>query len=626
MKKQVKSGAKKLLASALSHDSKSRRVLYNAAQFVTDAAHAQIVTKIDEVTDISRQDPELLCEQLAQYDLVSFDAFDTLILRAVDDPKSVFSLWGMEYKEVYGRAVRREVEQELRANSGGRPVTMAEIYQKMERRFGIPWEQGMEREIELEMHCCMPNPYMKQIYQGLLDRGIKPIITSDMYLPKEALGRILEKCGYNGYEDLYVSSDCGKKKSDGTLFRHISALHPEKKRCVHVGDSLNSDVTQAQNAGWDAVYYKNVRSQGIRLFSDQMSPLVGSFYRGVTDAYLFNGLKRQGSLYDIGFLYFGLPVFGFCQWLHDLAANLDIDLILFAARDMHVVYTLYTELYDTPSEYLPISRAAVFRLGFPDGMESLLGNMAYTKNTPPRSVQAYFHSQNLELLLPWLEKEGISPDTLLSPESLPSVRKILLNNEKEICAAFAHEREAAIGYYNRLLKVHAPVSRILFVDLNGRCTSLRGVEQIIDLCGEKAEVFGALMYSGSSLVAERVLEESLHIWMFSCLHNVDLFQYYTESGISLSVSAEKWVFTNKQGSLLSYTDGHGGLLYSEEAPLAKYVDPMQKGILDSARVFSEKITLPSGKSMRLPPRDCFYPMMQGMRVLRRLAEELKTGY
>ena len=47
------------------------------------------------------------------------------------------------------------------------------------------------------------------------------VIASDMYLPTEALSKILANNGITGYTKLYVSGDVGKCKHTGSLFKHI---------------------------------------------------------------------------------------------------------------------------------------------------------------------------------------------------------------------------------------------------------------------------------------------------------------------------------------------------------------------------------------------------------------------
>ena len=71
--------------------------------------------------------------------------------------------------------------------------------------------QRLERETELQV--CCPNLPMKAIYEKALKGQKRILIVSDMYLEEPLIIKILERCGYHGYEKLYLSSAYGMCKS-----------------------------------------------------------------------------------------------------------------------------------------------------------------------------------------------------------------------------------------------------------------------------------------------------------------------------------------------------------------------------------------------------------------------------
>ena len=107
-----------------------------------------------------------------------------------------------------------------------------------------------EKEIELETNLCYAREYGKQLYELALYMGKKVYITSDMYLPREVVEKILERNGYTGYTALYLSSDIGVTKHSTNLFRYM--LKNEKlkaERVLHIGDNWTSDVTNPTKVG-----------------------------------------------------------------------------------------------------------------------------------------------------------------------------------------------------------------------------------------------------------------------------------------------------------------------------------------------------------------------------------------
>lgn len=428
----------------------------------------------------SRQSVQALCDLLEPYDLISFDVFDTLIFRAFDQPRAIFSMWALENGEPLADRARRDISRGLRAVSGGQEITLEQIYRQMETRLSVPCAQGMEQEIGLELRYCMPNPYMQDVYRRLLEKGKRIILMSDMYLPRQVVGQMLEKCGYSGYEALYVSSEYGITKGSGALYAYVESLYPDAKRRIQVGDSVNGDVNRARAAGWDAYHYQNVNGVNQGIWKGQMSELTGGLYRGLVNAYLYNGEARADVMYDLGYAYFGLPVIGFCQWIRDLAADKGIGLILFAARDMYPVYALFCQLYDTPCQYVPISRAAVFRTGLGGAMEFLLQRLEEnTGRKEPWTIGAYLKNQNLPLLIQPLCEHGVAPETPLTEQTLPFIKQAMLACRAGLFAALEPERRAADAYFRGVWEAHGQPERVLFVELNGRSTSLTGVSRIL---------------------------------------------------------------------------------------------------------------------------------------------------
>ena len=99
---------------------------------------------------MTRPPVEKLCLELAQFDIISFDIFDTLVLRAFPDPKVIFDLWGCQFGLQYGRKMRAEAEKECRKQNGDMEVTLDEIYERVSKASGIDKGIGMQAEIDLE--------------------------------------------------------------------------------------------------------------------------------------------------------------------------------------------------------------------------------------------------------------------------------------------------------------------------------------------------------------------------------------------------------------------------------------------------------------------------------------------
>ena len=91
---------------------------------------------------------------------------------------------------------------------------------------------------------------MISIFYSALNQGKRVYIISDMYLPKPVIQEMLEKCGVSGEEKLYVSNTYGVNKISGKLFEIVTREgNLDKKRMLHIGDSLKADCLGAIKAG-----------------------------------------------------------------------------------------------------------------------------------------------------------------------------------------------------------------------------------------------------------------------------------------------------------------------------------------------------------------------------------------
>jgi hypothetical protein len=141
---------------------------------------------------LSHKSAEKFAEKLLAYDVVSFDVFDTLVLRPFDDPKSVFHIVGQKLAYMDFANIRAQAEQKARMlnkrnkqRSRGREINMHEIYDYLEKYCGVDAKSGVEAEFQTELDLIFANEFMKKVYDILVANKKKIIAVSDMYLTAE---------------------------------------------------------------------------------------------------------------------------------------------------------------------------------------------------------------------------------------------------------------------------------------------------------------------------------------------------------------------------------------------------------------------------------------------------------
>jgi len=183
-------------------------------------------------------------------DVVSFDIFDTLLLRAVATPDSAFLLLEERIARELGIDAfmdkRKAAEAALRRQKTGGDVSIREIYAEISRQFGIPPPVAAEclrTELEGERALLRPRPEVVCAAREMKRAGKRVILVSDMYLQEQDLRDLLSANGIDFYDALYVSSEVGLRKDHGTMWDHVLAAEKvDPQRLLHVGDNEHSDV------------------------------------------------------------------------------------------------------------------------------------------------------------------------------------------------------------------------------------------------------------------------------------------------------------------------------------------------------------------------------------------------
>jgi len=198
-----------------------------------------------------------LLKTVKSFDYISFDIYDTLIIRNVREPRDVFALiekcsmskFGEQAlgfsknREVVEREIRYKKADILRSNNGFEEVTLEDIYEGLERYYPSDILLfAKEKELEIERVIIEPNKEMLAIYNYCIENKKKVFIVSDMYLPISIIRDCLDSAGVHGYDKLYLSSEIGLCKSSGKLYEYIlKELRITPGKWLHVGDNIISE-------------------------------------------------------------------------------------------------------------------------------------------------------------------------------------------------------------------------------------------------------------------------------------------------------------------------------------------------------------------------------------------------
>lgn len=480
-------------------------------------------------------------KDLLKYDLVSFDIFDTLILRPFAKPADLFMIVGKrlgrsEFYRIRTDAEKRAREQAM-ISKGNREVTIYDIYDIIEERTGIPGKLGAQTEIEVELQYCFANPYMQRVYR-LLQEHEKPIvITSDMYLPKEIMEQLLNKAGYTGYEQLYISCDYGCSKRTQSLYEYVKRDFPGK-RIIHVGDNLTSDIQSAEKCGLATRHYKNVHEIGAPYRADGLSALVGSAYAGIVNTQLHNGTEVYSPYYEYGFLYGGLYVFGFCNWIQQKAKKERIDKILFLSRDGAIYQKVYRKYFgEVPDEYFLWSRIANMKYTLLKNKEDFLKRVVrYRANNVIKfSIGTLLDSFGLYAIKIYLPNYKLKSETLILPETVRAVERLFLDHWNEICQIFEPEKRALKDYIAQKI---GSSEKVAIIDVGWIGSGPQGLKYLIEEefdmeCKVYCWQAAARSVTMTDIVPD-LMDQTISPYLFSEIFNRNHFDLHkkTNSGLN----------------------------------------------------------------------------------------------
>lgn len=193
-------------------------------------------------------------------DVVSFDIFDTLLVRPIMTPADAFLWLGPATGRApsAARQLRMEAERVAieRAVSEGRDeTTLREIHEAMAERAGCDPATTMQAELEIEKGLCRAHSPAKRLHDSLVERNVFVVFTTDTYLPPRVVSGLLSSAGFCDPDALVVSSEAGVTKRAGGLFTSLaSRLGVPLNRVVHVGDTLTPDVVRPLQHGMRAVF------------------------------------------------------------------------------------------------------------------------------------------------------------------------------------------------------------------------------------------------------------------------------------------------------------------------------------------------------------------------------------
>ena len=262
--------------------------------------------------------------------VLSFDIFDTLILRRVKQPCDIFGVM-YERNKMYlepcfsrGGWIKYRKEMENAAREKKAEADIYDIY--CEGKGHIPSAARMiEQEFMCECDACILNEEIAREIMKAKRQGYKVVLISDMYWPLGYIRRLLDSCGFKiELDGIYISCDYGESKASGRLFDIVmDQLKVLPGEMCHIGDNISSDYINPTKKGIKAKLYTLCSFSEIYFpflemeekHNDRLNILPIRLMTGI------RGYDRGQYWYIIGAMIYGPLIVGSLEFVIDTAVN-----------------------------------------------------------------------------------------------------------------------------------------------------------------------------------------------------------------------------------------------------------------------------------------------------------------
>ena len=459
--------------------------------------------------------------------IISFDIFDTAIVRKCQSPRDVF-LFLADHAPFKGHGDSRHfaelrqlaedsARKRVHATMGTGEATLFEIHTDLAVLAGfdaalVPQMVAAEQAVELSL--CTTHPFMQQVYRRAHANGKAVWFVSDSYHNAAFLRRLLASCGYSNPADCVMSS-CDERCSKGSgklLPKLLDAARVSRAEFIHVGDNMNSDCALPTQAGINGVWHPLAGAP------DGVSPSQSR------EQAMAIGLAAWGSRtfeparpfwWRFGFSVAGPLLVGFSWWLHRKMREDGIKRAYFMLRDGDVLKRIYDVLMEgnphaVPSSLLESSRRAYMLPALGPSAPSLTSQLFVSEN--PRPVRDFLERLCIRTndLLPAYQQAGFSgPDDIAGASDADRLSRLFSNPKvvERISQRSADERDLLMRYLKQE-RVVGVNERVALVDIGWNATIQKSLNHSANTARVKNDVVG--YYLGTFAGAHRDAISPMH--------------------------------------------------------------------------------------------------------------------
>ncbi|MEJ2137749.1 MAG: hypothetical protein P8X86_21235, partial [Desulfofustis sp.] len=392
--------------------------------------------------------------RITEYETVTFDLFDTLLIRRIHDPDlvklpvahyiaSLAVSLGIAKSWRTVQKTRDRIEQRQRRETGEKFADHEACYpifmeQTLEEIFGSHYhakllEDVTSYELEMESRMLVPRTLFADLLRELQELDKRVIIISDVYLPSAHLKILVERAGLlELVEDVVSSADTFLAKASGQAFPLLQdKFQIDIATWLHIGDNPISDGLRPAEFGIASLVLKDsdekFRKALIKRYYNYGKGR--PFYRGRALQQLMLPLEgevvEKDSLYIEGYNFLAPLIGAFVQHIAEECRRLGLTKVFFFSREGYtfkkvwdiITPTLFPDGNLPETQYLYVSRMALAGASCAhQGLTNVSANIALLPpgNKDFRDIARIFQF-DIKALEPHLHAHRLRADSILSP-------------------------------------------------------------------------------------------------------------------------------------------------------------------------------------------------------------------
>ncbi len=344
---------------------------------------------------------------------ISFDIFDTLVKRNLEKPTDLFDFVEQKYNHKNHvqlksfKELRIKAEQQARDASIHREPDINDIYSFLNLSNK---EELKKLEIHSELELCQQNINFYSIYQYAKEKNKKIIITSDMYLEKETIKKILKNAKID-YDYLFLSNDLKLNKHHGKIYPYIlEQLKIKPSNLLHIGDSKRADYINPKRYGIQSILIPK-KINRLRYYNDFKYECLED---NIIKNFMNNNLPSRDIYYQIGYEILGILLLGYSKWLKTELKKENIKKVYFLSREGALLKKAFDLINDTDieSKYLYVSRRST-RVSLLKNIQTISDVFDVCKMRKIVDLDSFFMNVGLDVndYIKLLKKYNVQKDT-----------------------------------------------------------------------------------------------------------------------------------------------------------------------------------------------------------------------